>query len=206
VHLLVNNAAVTAPRYQRTVDGFELQMATNFLGHFALTGLLLPQLVEAGGDGGARVVSVTSQAYRLARSAPLADPRARQSRYRAWPTHAQTMLATLLFAQELDRRAGRAGLPVTAIAAHAGLTPTGSRGGILDAARTWLAQSPSEAALPVLMAASAGLPGGSYVGPGGVGQVRGTPRVVTPTRLARDPETAERLWALAEAATGVAYP
>lgn len=213
--LLVNNAFVRATPYLRTVDGFELQMATNFLGHFALTGLLLPQLVVAGGDTGSRVVSIASQAHRLVRSAPLQDPRAQEGPYRAWATFAQTTLANLLFTGELDRRAREAGLPVKALAAHPGLPAMGpvasrrrrqARGAILDAALAVLAQPPSQAALPVLMAATADLPGATYVGPGGVGELRGGPQVVTPTRLARDPETAGRLWELAEDATGVVYP
>ena len=211
LHLLVNNAGVMAPPYQRTVDGFELQMATNHLGHFALTGLLLPQLV-ASGD--ARVVSVSSEGHRMARSAPLGDPRRQQGAYRRWPVYGQTKLANLLFVLELDRRAREAGLPLKALAAHPGLSATGlmrsgrggRRGRILDAAFMAAGQPPEMGALPILMAATADLPGTTYVGPGGPGGARGMPKVVGTSRLARDNEAARRLWDVSQAATGVAYP
>jgi NAD(P)-dependent dehydrogenase (short-subunit alcohol dehydrogenase family) len=216
LQLLVNNAGVMATPYARTVDGFELQMATNVLGHFALTGLLLPRLIAGGADGPARVVSVSSQAHRMARVPPLGDPRLPTRRYRRWSVYAETKLANLLLTFELDRRAAEAGLPLVALAAHPGLASTaiaasargGGRGGgtILDAAFSLLGQPAALAALPLLMAATADLPGGTYVGPGGVGEVRGAPRVVGTSRLARDPEAARRLWGLAEAATGVRYP
>ena len=211
LHLLVNNAGVMAPPYQRTVDGFELQMATNHLGHFALTGRLLPQLV-ASGD--ARVVSVSSEGHRMARSAPLGDPRRQQGAYRRWPVYGQTKLANLLFVLELDRRAREAGLPLKALAAHPGLSATGlmrsghggRRGRILDAAFMAAGQPPEMGALPILMAATADLPGTTYVGPGGPGGARGMPKVVGTSRLARDNEAARRLWDVSQAATGVAYP
>lgn len=227
VHLLVNNAGVMATPYHRTADGFELQMATNALGHFALTGLLLPQLVAAGeaGHGNTRVVSVSSQAHRLARTAPLGDPRVQVGSYRRWPAYAQSKLASLLFTFELDRRAREAGLPVTAVAAHPGLAAPGPMGSglmvsglmvsgrrgqpagtILDAAFALLGQPPALGALPLLMAATADLPGASYVGPGGPGEVRGLPEIVGASRLARDPEVARRWWQIAQEATGVVYP
>ncbi len=211
VHLLVNNAGVMATPYARTVDGFELQMATNFFGHFALTGLLLPQLVA----GRARVVSVSSQGHRMARTAPLSDPRVQVGRYRRWTVYGQTKLANLLFTYELDRRARAAGLPLTAVAAHPGLASTGlmasgqrghAGGTILDAAFSLLGQAPSQGALPLLMAATADLPGGTYVGPSGPGETRGAPGIVGSSRLARDPQAARRLWELAERATAVSYP
>lgn len=217
LHLLVNNAGVMATPYERTVDGFEQQFATNVLGHFALTGLLLPRLVEGGteGLGDARVVSVASQMHRLAREAPLQDPRVQGGRYRRWPAYAQTKLSNLMFTFELDRRAREAGLPVTAMAAHPGLSATGLMasgqrtlvaGRILDAAFATLGQSASSGALPLLMAATADLPGASYVGPGGFAEVRGAPRVVGTSRVARDPQAARRLWEIAQDATGVVYP
>jgi NAD(P)-dependent dehydrogenase (short-subunit alcohol dehydrogenase family) len=215
LHLLLNNAGVMATPYRRTVDGFELQMATNFFGHFALTGLLLPSLVAGGADGGSRVVSVSSQGHRMARTAPLQDPRVQAGAYRRWPVYGQSKLANLLFTVELDRRARQAGLPVTAVAAHPGLAATGLMasgergrvaGTILGAAFSLLGQAPAEGARPLLMAATADLPGTTYVGPGGPGQARGAPEVVASSRLARDPEAARRLWELAQAATGVVYP
>ena len=141
LHLLVNNAGIMAPPLRRTGDGLESQMATNHFGPFLLTGLLLDQLV-ASGDG--RVVTLSSQMHRVARSAPLGDPRA-QRRYSRWHVYGQTKLANLLFTFELDRRLRQAGAPVRALAAHPGLAGThlavngqlgttrGRRAAVLDA-------------------------------------------------------------------------
>jgi NAD(P)-dependent dehydrogenase (short-subunit alcohol dehydrogenase family) len=202
LHLLVNNAGVMATPYSRTVDGFELQLATNHLGPFALTGLLLPRLV-ASGEG--RVVSTASQAHRFATRAPRLDDRL----YSRWGTYARTKLANLLFTFELDRRLRAEQLPVRALAAHPGLASTGlmgHNGWILDAAFRATGQPAQLAALPTLMAATADLPGGTYVGPGALLQLRGAPRQVGTTRLARDVEAQCRLWQTSEEATGVRYP
>jgi NAD(P)-dependent dehydrogenase (short-subunit alcohol dehydrogenase family) len=213
--LLVNNAGVMATPYSRTVDGFELQMATNHLGHFALTGLLLPQLV-ASGD--ARVVTVSSQAHRLTRKAPLYDPRQPQGRYRRWQSYAQSKLSNLLFTFELDRRSHAAGLPLLALAAHPGYSATGlmhsttSAGGshligrFLTAAFTMLGQPAELGALPTLMAATADLAGSTYIGPLGFVEMRGMPGIVKTTKLARDAEVSRKLWDISERATGVRYP
>jgi NAD(P)-dependent dehydrogenase (short-subunit alcohol dehydrogenase family) len=215
LHLLVNNAGVMAPPYRRTLDGFELQLATNHFGHFALTGLLLPQLVESGD---ARVVTLASHAHRLARRAPLEDPRTDHGRYHRWRAYAASKLANLLFAFELDRRARSRGLPLISLAVHPGYAATGLmgaartldgrtvRGRILTGAFAVAGQSPAAGALPTLMAATADLPGGTYVGPSGFAELYGAPHVVTPSRLARDAVAARRLWELSERATGVVYP
>jgi NAD(P)-dependent dehydrogenase (short-subunit alcohol dehydrogenase family) len=215
LHLLVNNAGVMATPYQRTVDGFELQLATNFLGPFALTGLLLPALVAADG---ARVVNTGSQVHRIARRAPLDDPRTPAGRYSRWQAYAQSKLADLMFTFELDRRLREAGLPVTALAAHPGFSATGLMAtglgaavsrparAVLVGAFRLLGQPARLGALPTLMAATADLPGSTYVGPRTMFQMRGQPRVVRARRLAHDEEAGRRLWAVSEAATGVAYP
>jgi NAD(P)-dependent dehydrogenase (short-subunit alcohol dehydrogenase family) len=211
LHLLVCNAGVMATPYARTADGFELQLATNVLGHFTLTGLLLPQLVA----GAARVVNVSSQAHRVARRAPLDDPRRPPVRYRRWTAYAETKLAALLLTFELDRRARAAGLPIRALAAHPGMAATGlgaprhqgaALGSILDATLSLLGQPADQAALPLLMAATADLPGSTYVGPGGPGEVRGAPGIVGTSDLARDPEVGRAMWETCERATGVSYP
>lgn len=215
LHLLVNNAGVMATPYQRTTDGFELQLGTNHFGHFALTGLLLPQLLESGD---ARVVTVSSQAHRMARRAPLHDPRLDGEHYRRWQAYAESKLANLLFTFELERRARARDLPLKALAAHPGYASTSLmgtgrkgdaarlRGRILTAAFAVAGQSAEMGALPSLMAATADLPGGTYVGPGGFGEMHGMPRVVTTRKLARDPEAGRRLWEISEQATGVTYP
>ena len=159
-------------------------MATNHFGPFLLTGLLLPQLVASEA---ATVVTVSSNYHRMARSAPLGDPTVQAGRYRKWGAYAQSKLANLLFTYELDRRSREAGLPVKAMAAHPGFAGThlaangqygrssGGIASILDAAVKAMSQSAAAGAWPTLMAATADLPGGTYVGPGGLGQMGGAP-------------------------------
>jgi NAD(P)-dependent dehydrogenase (short-subunit alcohol dehydrogenase family) len=213
--VLVNNAGVMAPPYTRTREGFDLQMATNHWGPFLLTGLLLPQLV-ASSDG--RVVTVSSQMHRVARHAPLHDPRSKPRPYSRWATYGQTKLANLLFTFELERRLVAAALPVRALAAHPGLAgthlvangrfgrPSGGVASILDAAMKAVSQSVAEGARSVLMAATDDLPGGTYVGPSGLHEGRGAPGVVGSTSLARDPEVAAELWDLSERTVGQRFP
>lgn len=213
--ILINNAGVMATPHRRTADGFELQFGTNHLGHFALTGLLFPQLAAAER---ARVVTVASQAHRLARTVPTHDPRLGTGRYQKWLAYAQSKLANLLFAFELERRARSAGTSVTSMAAHPGYAATNLHGGpnlegtrpdgaILVGAARLLAQPPAIGAQPSLMAATMpGLRGGSYIGPRGFGEMRGRPTLVIPSRTARDEQLARRLWAVSEQATGVFFP
>ncbi len=141
-----------------------------------------------------------------------------RSRYRRWPTYARTKVANLLFTFELDRRCREAGVPVTATAAHPGFAGTHlaangqygrSSGGIatiLDAAIRAVSQPASIGAWPSLMAATDDLPGGSYVGPSGLGEMGGSPQVVTSTALARDPVAARALWEISEEVTRISYP
>jgi NAD(P)-dependent dehydrogenase (short-subunit alcohol dehydrogenase family) len=216
VHVLVNNAGVMGTPYHRTADGLELQMATNHFGPFLLTGLLLPQLVAS--EGG-RVVAVSSQMHRVARRAPLEDPRVQRGRYLRWPVYSRTKLANLLFTYELERRLRRAGLPVKALAAHPGFAAThlaangqygratGGRATILDAAiKAVSPNTAAQGAWPTLMAATADLPGGTYVGPDGPFEWGGRPRVTRSTRLSYDETAQRRLWSLSEDVTGVRYP
>ncbi len=216
--LLVNNAGVMATPHRRTADGLELQMATNHFGPFALTGLLLPQLVASGSG---RVVAVGSQASRLARRAPLEDPKDESLGYRRWRAYAESKLADLMFVFTLDRRAREQRVPVMGLAAHPGYAATGlmgtgiSTGGtrdrvsrtstIMQAVFEAVGQPAEIGALPTLMAATADLPGTTYVGPSGPGQMKGHPRIVSPRRLALDREAQDRLWELSEEATGVRY-
>jgi NAD(P)-dependent dehydrogenase (short-subunit alcohol dehydrogenase family) len=215
IDVLVNNAGVMGTRKHRTVDGLDLQMATNHFGPFLLTGLLLPQLLESGD---ARVVTVSSLMHTHARSAPLDDPRLDRGHYWRWHVYAQSKLSNLLFTYELDRRARTAGLPLKALAAHPGysathLISTGQtgrgQGGLADlwngVARA-TAQPAAMGALPQLMAATADLPGGTYVGPGGFQQLRGLPRIVGSTRLSRNEEAQRRLWELSEETVGLRWP
>lgn len=217
IDVLVNNAGVMATPQCRTGDGLELQMATNHFGPFLLSGLLLPQLA-ASGDG--RIVSVSSNGHRLARSAPLHDPRIPQHGYRRWVVYAQSKLANLLFTFEADRRLRANGLPVKALAAHPGYAAThllssGQNGGqriarrataILDAAMKAGSQSAAMGALPTLMAATADLPGSTYCGPSGFQQLKGLPRTVGCSGLARDEGAQRRLWEISEETVGLSWP
>ncbi|GAA1477059.1 SDR family NAD(P)-dependent oxidoreductase [Nocardioides aestuarii] len=216
IHCLVNNAGVMATPPRRTVDGFDLQLATNHLGPFLLTGLLLPQLVESG-DG--RVMAVSSLMHRVANAAPVDDPRAPATRhYQRWQTYARTKLANLLFTFELDRRLRHADLPVVATAAHPGYAgthlvvngQTGGLGGpvasIVHGANRAVSQSAADGALPLLMAATADIPGSTYCGPGGFRELRGLPRLVGCSRRARDEHLQARLWEVSEQAVGLAWP
>ncbi len=214
IHVLVNNAGVMATPQRRTVDGLDLQMATNHFGPFLLTGLLLPLLSAGRG----RVVTVSSLMHRAAREAPLGDPRSRPPRYHRWQTYAQTKLANLLFTYEADRRFRAGRVPVSAVAAHPGIAGThllgngqtarssGGVASILDAGLRAISQPAYAGAWPVLMAATADVPGSSFCGPGGRGQLGGPPRQVTSTALSHDQRAQRRLWELSEETAGLSYP
>jgi NAD(P)-dependent dehydrogenase (short-subunit alcohol dehydrogenase family) len=214
IDVLVNNAGVMAPRYSRTIDGLELQMATNHFGPFLLTGLLLPQLAAGGG----RVVTVSSLMHARARSAPLESPRRPHGHYWRWRVYGESKLANLLFVTELERRLRAAEVPVTALAAHPGFSGThlvangrygrasGGGASLLDAAVRAVSQSAAAGAWPLLMAATDDLPGDTYCGPSGFRQLGGVPRTVGRSRLARDDRAARRLWELSEETVGLRYP
>lgn len=215
IDVLLNNAGVMGTPYARTVDGLELQMATNHFGPFLLTGLLLPQLVASGAG---RVVNVASGMHHTARSAPLHDPRATPGRYLRWQVYAQSKLANLLMALELDRRCRDAGLPVQGFAAHPGYAAThllahgqtlgssGRRHAIWHAVQQATAQSAVAGAQPLLLAATGDLPGGSYCGPDGFRELRGNATVVRPSRLARDRENQQALWEISQRTVGLEWP
>jgi NAD(P)-dependent dehydrogenase (short-subunit alcohol dehydrogenase family) len=204
--LLVNNAGLMAPPYATTADGFEMQLGTNHLGHFALTGLLLDRLL-AGGDP--RVVNLSSGAHRMGRMRW--DDLQWTQGYRPWAAYGQSKLANLLFTFELQRRAGEAGAPLRALAAHPGYAATelqkGTHSRVQELAMQVLnrvvAQSADAGALPTLYAATADLPGATYVGPDGPGEMRGSPKVVGVSQAAADPASQRRLWEVSEELTGV---
>jgi NAD(P)-dependent dehydrogenase (short-subunit alcohol dehydrogenase family) len=204
--VLVNNAGVMAVPEQRTADGFEMQIGTNHLGHFALTNLLLPHITG-------RVVTVSSTAHRMGKIS-LDDLNWERRSYSRWPAYGQSKLANLLFTLELDRRLGEAGSDVRATAAHPGYAATnlqqhtGSRiqNGFMWLSNKLVAQSDEMGALPTLYAATEDVPSGSYAGPGGFQQQRGHPKLVGRTDAAKDAETARRLWDLSEELTGARFP
>lgn len=212
VDVLVNNAGIMAVPYARTVDGFESQLGTNHLGHFALTGHLLPLLLARG----ARVVTTSSQLHRL--GVLDGDDPEGSGPYRPFSAYARSKLANLLFALELDRRATAHGAPIVSVAAHPGYAATNlarsgpaRRAGRLGLAVTGLgerllAQSAAGGALPQVRAATEpGVVGGTYFGPSGLFELRGQPVRVVPSRRARDLESAAALWAWSERASGVVY-
>lgn len=212
--LLINNAGVMATPRRTTPDGFELQFGTNHLGHFALTGLLLPALVARPRS---RVVTVSSGAHRFGRMD--FDDLMGHRRYLRWRAYGQSKLANLLFTAELQRRLDLNAVATLALAAHPGYAATNLQavgpqmdgrswlGGIMDAANGVLAQSAEMGALPTLFAATApGLPGNSYIGPDGFMEQRGWPRIVDRSAAAKNVADAERLWTASEALTGVRYP
>jgi NAD(P)-dependent dehydrogenase (short-subunit alcohol dehydrogenase family) len=213
IDILMNNAGVMAIPLRRTADGFETQFATNHLGHFALTARLLPLLLAAPAP---RVVTTTSTVHRVGRL-DLADLNSRQ-RYRPWRAYAQSKLANLLFAFELDRRARVHHQPVISVAAHPGYAAThlqavgpelsGNRvllGGTHLANRLF-AQPAEIGALPQLYAATArDVEGGAVYGPDGLFESRGYPRRVGASARAHDEVSARRLWDLSEELCGVSF-
>jgi NAD(P)-dependent dehydrogenase (short-subunit alcohol dehydrogenase family) len=208
--LLINNAGVMAAPRRVTKQGFESQFATNHLGHFALTGLLLGRLLSAPAP---RVVTVSSTLHR--RGKMNFDDLQGERNYSPWGAYGQSKLANLMFCFELQRRATEAGTALLSMAAHPGYAATNLQFAATDRfyekAFGWignhlLAQSADMGALPTLYAATvADLPGGTYVGPGGRSEQRGYPKVVTAAGKAYDEAAWRRLWEVSEELTGVHY-
>jgi NAD(P)-dependent dehydrogenase (short-subunit alcohol dehydrogenase family) len=214
IDVLLNNAGVMAVPKARTAQGFELQMGTNHLGHFALTGRLLPLLLAAPAP---RVVTVSSTGHKPGRIR-WDDPNWERDRYHAWPAYFQTKLANLLFTAELQRQAREAGTGLLAVAAHPGYAATnlatagpGSANAFMrQGARLsdrLLGQSDAMGALPQLYAATMpDVEANDYWGPDGFMEQRGHPQRVGRTKRAQDADAARRLWAMSEDLTGVTYP
>jgi NAD(P)-dependent dehydrogenase (short-subunit alcohol dehydrogenase family) len=207
--LLINNAGVMAPPRRVTADGFELQLGTNYLGHFALTGRLLGAMQ---GRGDARVVTLSSNAHKMGRID--FDDLQSERHYRRWRAYGQSKLADLLFALELDRRLRADGSAVRSLAAHPGYAATNLQSAaapaldrlVMVVSNRLMAQSAEMGALPTLYAATQpGLQGGTYVGPDGRGEFRGHPVPVSPNTAARDRQTAARLWNVSEKLTAVNF-
>ena len=211
--VLVNNAGVMAVPYRATVDGFELQLGTNHLGHFALAGHLLPSLLAGTSP---RVVTISSGMHKFGRID--FDNLDAAKGYSKWSVYSMSKLANLLYTFELQRRIQAAGLDLVAVAAHPGYASTNlqtagprMRGSALLEAG-WRAfnalagQSAARGSLPTVYAAVAPeVAGGDYIGPSGPGELWGSPVKVRATRAARDAATAQRLWSVSQQLTGVAY-
>lgn len=209
--LLVNNAGVmTPPRRMETADGFELQFGTNHLAHFALTGLLLPLLVNAGQ---ARVVTLSSIA---ARGGRIDFGDLQQTDYRPMPAYSQSKLACLMFGLELQRRSLAEGWGLTSVPVHPGISRTGllynTPGGASGVRRMmrgllwFLFQPVPQGALPSLFAATAPqAQGGVYYGPDGRAELSGLPAEARIPAAALDEAVCRRLWEISEALTGVQF-
>ncbi|HYO17848.1 MAG TPA: oxidoreductase [Dermatophilaceae bacterium] len=210
--ILINNAGVMAIPRRVTADNFEMQLGTNHLGHFALTGLLVGSIRPGG-----RVVTVSSNAHRLGRM-NFDDLQSEQS-YQKWRAYGQSKLANILFALELHRRATEAGVDLRSLAVHPGYAATnlqsagpemsGSRVGaaVRSLITKVVAQSAEAGAWPTLMAATGPeVPSGVYLGPTQWLRQRGTPGFETPSEAARDVGSARRLWDVSTKLTGVSYP
>ncbi|MFI9806701.1 oxidoreductase [Streptomyces sp. NPDC052301] len=204
--LLINNAGVMMLPEQRTKQGFEMQFGTNHLGHFALTNLLLPHVTD-------RVVTVSSGLHRGGDGVIHFDDVNLRGRYSPTRAYAQSKLANLLFTLELQRRLTEAGSPVRALAAHPGYAATNLQShaanplmrAVMGVGNRIFAQDDKAGALPTLYAAGQDLPGAAYVGPDGLGEMRGAPTLVGRSAAASDPESARRLWRLSEEMTGVTW-
>ena len=208
IDILVNNAGVMMPpKQQTTKDGFELQIGTNYLGHYALTGQLLPLL------RGARVVSLSSIAANG--SSIQFDDLQFERRYSPTPSYGQSKLAMLLFGRELQRQSDAHGWGITSIPAHPGVAATdlidkgpGANSIMATAVRAlpFLRQSAARGALPTLYAATnPKAKGGAYYGPDGLGEMRGNPREIEGPPKGRDAAAAKRLWEMSEKLTGVRF-
>ena len=212
--VLMNNAGVMAVPKAVTVDGFESQLGTNHLGHVALTAQLLPALLRAPAP---RVVTTSSVAHRTGRMR-WDDLQWERGRYSRWAAYGQSKLANLLFAFELDRRAGRAGTTLCSVAAHPGYAAThlqevgpkleGNRvkQAVFSLANLVVAQSDAQGALPQLYAATMpDVRGGEYWGPDGPAEVRGHPKRVGASGAATDEAAAARLWDVSQELTGTTF-
>ena len=211
--LLINNAGVMAlPKRELTADGFERQFGTNHLGHFALTGLLVPQLLAAPSP---RVVTVASLAHRNGKI-NFEDLQSERN-YKPWDAYGESKLANILFANELNRRAVAAGSKLMSLPVHPGVSVTniiangpgvnGLKTKVLTLLAPVLMQPDAAGALPTLYAAtSPDARGGEYIGPDGFMEMKGSPVVVQPRPHGLDQTVAQRLWTVSEKLTGVTYP
>ena len=206
--ILVNNAGVMLPPYQLTKDGFELQFGSNHLGHFALTGLLLPLLRRTPDS---RIISLSSIAHRGA--SIYFNNLDGAKGYKGMKFYGQSKLATLLFAKELDLRLKQHGIPVISLACHPGISSTNlfkfgkkETPGYLKTLMRLFLQPAEMGALPTIYAATEkNLKGGEYIGPDGRGNRKGYPSIETPSEGVYNRQTMNKLWEISEKLTGVTF-
>ena len=213
--LLINNAGIMAIPRTISVDGFELQLATNHLGHFALTALLMPAIMA---KPQARIVNVASNAHKMVKGMTFDDLMG-EKKYGAWNQYGQSKLANLLFTKELQRRLDLAGSSVKAVVAHPGYSSTNLTSGsarlrkkalqakISDVVSDLFGQDAKQGVLPILFAATApNLKGDSYIGPDGWKEWKGQPTLVQRSAAANDDLAARELWDMSEVLTRVHFP
>jgi NAD(P)-dependent dehydrogenase (short-subunit alcohol dehydrogenase family) len=204
VDILINNAGIMAVPYALTADGFESQIGTNHLGHFALTNLLLPKITD-------RVVTVSSMLHRMG-SISLDDLNWKSRRYSPWPAYGQSKLANLLFTRELQQRLNAVGSPLRALAAHPGYSHTNLQGhsghkfrdAVMLAGTRVVSTDADFGARQTLYAASQDVPGDTFVGP--KFGFRGPTQPAGRSRAARQAATATALWQLSEQLTATEFP
>jgi NAD(P)-dependent dehydrogenase (short-subunit alcohol dehydrogenase family) len=212
--LLINNAGIMMSPYKVTEDGFENQLATNYIGHFALTGLLLPLLTNTPGS---RVVTLSSLSYKWAeiqfeelraRKGYFEGSDARKS-YSRRKAYGQSKRACLIFAYELQRRLSAAGYSTLSVAVHPGLSKTNLDQyfpALIRPLGSLFLQPAKKGALPVLYAAlEKDIKGGEFIGPDGFGEMRGYPTKVESDEYSKDIQVAQRLWKASEEMTNIYY-
>jgi NAD(P)-dependent dehydrogenase (short-subunit alcohol dehydrogenase family) len=210
IDLLINNAGVMFTPEGCTKDGFELQLGTNHLGHFALTGLLLKHMLSVEGS---RIVTISSLGHRVRPAIDFSDLRAQRS-YDPVAAYGRSKLANLLFTYQLQHRLAASGCATIAVAAHPGSSKTGLARNSPPLIRLGFKifgplvfQSAQMGALPALRAATdPAVRGADYYGPGGIGELRGHPRLVNSSDLSHDELLQRQLWSTSEELTGVTYP
>jgi NAD(P)-dependent dehydrogenase (short-subunit alcohol dehydrogenase family) len=195
IDILINNAGIMQVPLGRTTDGFERQIGTNHLGHFALTNLLLPRITD-------RVVTVSSNAHARGRL-DLDDLLWERRPYRSDQAYSDSKLANLVFTVELQRRLRASGSNVRAIAVHPGMVrtslfdhATGPQAALIDVIGRLLLVDPEQGAHTTLFAATADIPGGSFVAPGGIAHLRGSPALASAAPAAYDMVIGRKLWTL----------
>jgi NAD(P)-dependent dehydrogenase (short-subunit alcohol dehydrogenase family) len=210
IDLLINNAGVMyVPKRETTKDGFEMQFGTNHLGHFALTGLLLDNMLSVDGS---RVVTVSSNGHKFPLLADIYfDDLQFERGYHRIKAYGQSKLANLMFTYDLQRRLKLKGVPTVALAAHPGFADTELMRNLPDVipAFMWrpVTQPADKGALPTLRAATdPGAQGGQYYGPDGIGEIKGDPKVVASNAKSHNEDMQRRLWTVSEELTGVTYP
>ena len=205
IDILINNAGIMQVALARTADGFERQIGTNHLGHFALVNLLLPHITD-------RIITVSSNAHARGQL-DLDDLLWEERPYRSDQAYSDSKLANLVFTFELQRRLSMSGSSVRAYAVHPGMVrtslfdhATGAQAALINLIGRLLLVDPEQGARPSLFAATEDLPGGSFVAPGGIAHLRGAPEVAPAARVAYDPALGRDLWALSARLTATEAP